>query len=250
MNAPLASDVWRLTALSMMPRAELDARLSGESREALRWISAAAHCGLSDAQVQYGRLLLAGEKTAQDRPAAFAWFDAAASAGNADGHNMLGRCYEMGWGVAADMTRAAQHYRFGAEAGLDWAQYNFGHLLLDGLGVPRDVDAAFAWYRRAAEQGHVRAMNLMGRCCEEGWGTARNAEAARAWYRKSAMGGYFRGAYNYASLLATEGCIAGARFWFACALNSASAQTRANIRRALAAHPQCSIRALAGTSPY
>ena len=56
-------------------------------------------------------------------------------------------------------------------------------------------------------------MNLVARCFEEGWGTARNRAAARNWYRKSADGGYFRGAYNYASILASEGCMTGA-LWF------------------------------------
>ena len=72
------------------------------------------------------------------------------------------------------------------------------------MGVARDRDEAFVWYMRAAAQGHVRAMNLVARCCEEGWGTARDLAAARVWYRRSAEGGYFRGAYNYATILAAR----------------------------------------------
>jgi TPR repeat protein len=104
-------------------------------------------------------------------------------------------------------------------------------MLLDGVGVARDPEAALLWYRRAAAQGHARAMNLVGRCFEEGWGAPRDPAAARTWYRRSAEGGYFRGAYNYASILASEGCIADATAWFDEALATAPEPTRGTIRR-------------------
>ncbi|MEI9929952.1 MAG: tetratricopeptide repeat protein [Rhizomicrobium sp.] len=149
-------------------------------------------------------------------------------------------------GTAQDFARAAENYRGAAQAGLAWAQYNLGHLLLDGLGVARDRNEAFIWYMRAASCGHERAMNLVARCFEEGWGTARNPAAARNWYRKSAFGGYFRGAYNYASILAAEGCTTGARLWFQRALATAPEPTRMNILNVLAQHPEPQFRALAG----
>jgi TPR repeat protein len=107
-------------------------------------------------------------------------------------------------------------------------------MALDGIGIARDPEAAFLWYRRAAEQRHSRAMNLVGRCYEEGWGIARDPAAARVWYRRSADGGYFRGAYNYASILASEGRIADATPWFEEALATAPEPTRGNILRMLA----------------
>jgi TPR repeat protein len=119
-----------------------------------------------------------------------------------------------------------------------------GHLLLDGHGVARNRDEAFLWYMRAAGSGHARAMNLVARCFEEGWGTARNLAAARNWYRKSAFGGYFRGAYNYATLLAAEGCTTGAQLWFRRALSGAPEPTRTHMRRALAQHPEPKFRLL------
>jgi TPR repeat protein len=141
---------------------------------------------------------------------------------------------------------AAAQYTVAAEAGLDWAQYNLGHLLLNGAGVARDPVAAFAWYGKAAAQGHARAMNLTGRCRENGWGVTRDPAAARAWYRSSALGGYFRGAYNYATILAAEGCIAGARYWFSDALIRAPEPTCRHMRAALAKHVNPALRALAG----
>jgi hypothetical protein len=220
---------WRVAALTMMNAEALQRALSGT--EARTWVEAAASCGIVEAEIRLGRMLLEGG----DRQAAFACFRSAAKSGDADAHNMLGRCYENGWGIAADAARAVHHYRSAAEKGLDWAQYNLGHMLLDGIGCARDQSAAFAWYMRAADTGHVRAMNLMGRCLEQGWGVAADRSAARNWYGRSARGGYFRGAYNYATLLAGEGCVTGATFWFARALETAPEPTRGRIARAIAA---------------
>ncbi len=234
MNAPLSpADTWRVAALTMMSPAQLAALFSGDPGDAAPWVEAAAACGIAEAQLRLGRMLLEGQGVAKDERAAFACFLYAAASGDREAQNMLGRCHENGWGTARDMRRAAEHYRSAAEAGLDWAQYNLGHLLLDGTGVARDVREAFAWYRRAADQGHVRAMNLVARCYEEGWGVMRDRAAARAWYRRSAQGGYFRGAYNYATILAAEGCTAGAVRWFGRAAADAPPPTRANILRAL-----------------
>jgi uncharacterized protein len=244
-NAPLFAegDAWRIAALSMMDEAELRALFAGGA--ALPWVTAAANAGLAQAQLRLGRMLLAGEGTAKDEDAGFAWFARAAEAGEIEAHNMLGRCYENGWGIAPDADRAARHCAIAACAGDGWAQYNLGHLFLDGIGVPRDPNEAFLWYSRAANQGHVRAMNLVARCHEEGWGVAKDIALARAWYRKSAEGGYFRGAYNYATMLAAEGCLAGAAHWFEKALATAPEPTRARMAAALSKSPHAALRAIA-----
>ena len=239
------SDAWRVAALSMMSAEELRAIFSGDPATAAPWVIAAASSGLPEAEVRLGRMLLAGEGVAKDEAAAVARFTRAAASGNVEAHNMLGRCHENGWGVSRDFDAAGRHYAIAASAGDAWAQYNLGHLFLDGLGVPRDVDEAFAWYMRSAKQGHVRAMSLVGRCYEEGWGVAQDTTLARAWYRKSADGGYFRGAYNYASMLVSEGCITGAAHWFEKALATAPEPTRANMVGTLLKSPQAKLRALA-----
>jgi TPR repeat protein len=236
-------DAWRLAALSMMGEAELRALFASEA--AATWVTAAANSGVPEAQLRLGRMLLSGEGAAKDEAAAVAWFAQAAEAGDSEAHNMLGRCLENGWGVARDLDGAARHYAIAATAGDAWAQYNLGHLFLDGIGVPRDRDEAFLWYARASEQGHVRAMNLVARCYEEGWGVARDSALARAWYRKSAEGGYFRGSYNYATMLATEGCLAGAAHWFEQALAIAPEPTRAAMAGALMKSPHALLRGIA-----
>ena len=236
-------DVWRVAAMSMMSPAELNRIFSGE--DAAPWVTAAANRGIPEAQLRLGRMLLSGEGMAKDEHAAFACFTRAAEANNIEAHNMLGRCYEGGWGTVQDFAKAARHYSVAAEAGDAWAQYNLGHLYLDGNGVARDVDWAFVLYTRASEQGHVRAMNLVARCYEEGWGTSRDAVLARDWYRKSAEGGYFRGAYNYATMLASDGEIAHAAHWFAQAIAAAPEPTRGNMIVALSKHPNATLRTVA-----
>ncbi len=243
-NAPVTDgDAWRVAALSMMSPPELNKVLSGS--DAAPWVIAAANTGIAEAQVRLGRMLLSGEGMTKDERAAFAWFARAAEAGDIEAHNMLGRCYEGGWGVAQDFAKAAQHYGVAAQADHAWAQYNLGHLHLDGNGVARDLDWAFVLYMRASEQGHVRAMNLVARCYEEGWGAPRDAALARDWYRKSAEGRYFRGAYNYATMLAADGEITEAAHWFTQAIATAPEPTRGNMIAALSKHPNATLRAVA-----
>jgi uncharacterized protein len=235
-------DAWRLAALSTMGKDELYTLFSGE--RAAPWVTAAANAGLPDAQMRLGRMYLSGEGVAQDAAAGFACFARAAESGSGEAHNMLGRCYDGGWGVARSYERAAHHYGIAAEAGDAWARYNLGHLYLDGLGVARDLTRAFELYTAASGQGHVRAMNLVARCYDQGWGVAQDATLAREWYRQSAEGGYFRGAYNYASLLAADGDLQAAALWFGKALATAPEPTRTAIVAALAKSPHAELRAL------
>jgi uncharacterized protein len=234
--------VWRVAALTMMSRKTLNAALS--SSEAVTWVEASAICNIPEAQVRLGRMLLSGEGVKQNQQRAFMCFRDAAGQGHIEAHNMLGRCYENGWGTKIDYSAAAQEYRLAAEAGLDWAQYNLGHMLLSGSGAARDRSAAFTWYSLAAAQGHIRAMNLVGRCYEEGWGVESSPAAVHEWFRRSAKGGYFRGCYNYASVLAEQGCIIGALYWFRSALRTAPEPTRGNMVTALTQHKDADIRAL------
>ena len=168
MNA--AGEAWRVAALTLMDLEALRAVIGG--RDAGAWVGAAAACGIAQAQLRLGRMLLEGEGVARDRKAAFACFLAAADSGDAEAHNMLGRAYENGWGTAIDLAAAAEQYRIAAAAGLDWAQYNLGHMLLAGDGGARPRGRLCLFGKRRA--GPCRAaMNLVARCLEKGWGGAR-----------------------------------------------------------------------------
>ena len=120
-----------------------------------------------------------------------------------------------------------------------------GHCLENGRGTEKDLSAAITHYRLAAALGHAGAMNFLGHCHEAGIGMKSDRLLARAWYRRSARGGNFRGAYNYATMIAGEGCIAGALHWFGRALLSAPVPDRDAMVTALLSHRVGAVRALA-----
>lgn len=220
------ASAWRVAALCMMNPEELRTVLHADGPKSLPWIRAAAEYGVVEAQIQLGRMLLEGSCVDKNEASAACSFLRAAVTGSADAENMLGRCYEHGWGVPKNSFRAADWFTRAACKEEPWAQYNLGHLYLSGHGVSRDPARAFAWYCRAATHGHARAMNLVGRCYEHGYGTEADFLAARSWYRKSAHAGYFRGAFNFATILAQEGCRYCSEFWLRKALGSAPPSTR------------------------
>ena len=95
---------WRVQALAAMDPAELGQAFAGD--EAVNWLEAATACGLVEAQLKLGRMLLTGDGVVCDRRAAFACFISAAGGGNAEARNLLGRCFENGWGTAIDRDAA------------------------------------------------------------------------------------------------------------------------------------------------
>lgn len=232
--AAAEASYWRLIRLQRMTGHELHTLLTGDPAEAAVWVRSAAEYGISAAQLRLGRMLLEGTGVPRDQSAALRWFERAADQGDAQAVNMLGRCHENGWGTAVNLQLAAVHYQSSAEAGHDWGQYNLGNLLFDGRGVVRNLQQALQWYLRAANQGHGRAMNLIGRCLEEGWGCPKHPVDAARWYRRSAESGYFRGQFNYALVLAEQGCGAMAVEWFSAAAHTGNADIERAIVNALA----------------
>ncbi len=243
---PRRDTALRVTALQMRALTPLQWHevLSGQPEEAARWLNAGAHFGLVEAQTALGQILLDGRGVARDAVAAAQWFAIAAGAGHPPADNMLGRCWERGWGLTADFPRAAACYRTAAEAGLDWAQYNLANMLLRGRGVPQNRAQALAWYRRAAAQGHAKSINLIGRFQEEGWEMPADREAARKHYTRAAEGGDFRGQYNLASLLASDGDIEAAIPWLQQAAAIAPQDFLELMGRRLASSPEPQLKAI------
>jgi len=207
MNVRPVPATWRVAALAELASRELS--INWEEGDMAQWVEAAAGCGIAEAQMRLGHMLLAGDGIGPNARAAFACFLCAAESGDADGHAMLGQCLENGWGTERDLSTAVAHYR------------------------------------RAATLGHAGAMNLLGRCHEAGVGMRPDKLLARAWYRRSARSGDFGGAYNYATMIAGEGCIAGALHWFGRALLNAPPQIRDGMVTALLSHRIGAVRALA-----
>jgi uncharacterized protein len=207
MNMRTSPAAWRAAALTLLKTDELSATLLGG--DTAQWVEAAASCGAAEAQLRLGHILLESESKRRDARAAFACFLCAAENGSADGHFMLARCLENGWGTEQNSNAAIDHAR------------------------------------QAAILGHACAMNFLGRCHEKGLGAARDLALARSWYRRSARSGDFNGAYNYAMLIAAEGCIAGALHWFEHALSMAPQAARKEMVTALLSHGTPALRILA-----
>ena len=87
-------------------------------------------------------------------------------------------------------------------------------------------------------------MNLVARCLEHGWGAVKDSMASRDRYRRSAESGYFRGAYNYATILARECETSAACRWFVEALRTAPEPTRSHMVDTLEKHPRPEFRDL------
>ena len=134
---------WRAKALMAMTGADL-AQTLGDN-EVVDWLEAATACGLIEAQLRLGRMLLTGEGLPRDWQAAFACFLSASADGNAEAQNLLGRCYENGWGVAPDRAARAC-YREAAEKGDFRGAHNHACALAAAEGC---VAGALHWFARA-----------------------------------------------------------------------------------------------------
>jgi len=131
---------WRAEALMAMTRADL-AQTLGDN-DVTEWLEAATACGLVEAQLRLGRMLLTGEGLPRDWQAAFACFLSASADGNAEAQNLLGRCYENGWGVAPDRAAARACYREAAEKG----DFRGAHNHACALAAEGCVAGALHWF--------------------------------------------------------------------------------------------------------
>lgn len=93
----------------------------GSCRSSTHGIHERAKAGDANAQYEYGRRLLTGQKSAQNQELALGWFQAAAQQGHAKAQAALGACYQQ------------------------------------GLGLPRQEQQALNWYNKAAAQGNEHA---------------------------------------------------------------------------------------------
>jgi TPR repeat protein len=145
----------------------------------------------------------------------------------------------LGGDEAADWLEAA------ASSGQADMQVRLGRMLLAGQGVAEDKRAAFACFLCASQCGDAEAENLLGRCYENGWGVRQDRLEARACFRRAAEAGDFRGAFNHASYIAADGCLAGALHWYERALETAPETVRDYMVTALMHHPHCVVRTFA-----
>lgn len=193
--------------------ADLQRILAGPPAQAAITLKAAAEGGVAQAQLVYGQWLLDGRGVACDPGQAVQWFEHASRHGNPMALNMLGQCHAHGWGLPQNVFMAAYWFRLAAIGGLDWGMYNYATALSLGQGVASDRTAALDWFRKAAALGHAKSMNMIGSFYEDGWVVLQDAGRALNWYQQAAAGGDFRGQFNSARLLLTQGRIQAALSW-------------------------------------
>jgi len=216
-----------LTAFDALTPDHVAARLSGSPEARAALIREGAEAGVAEAQAVWGQMELDAGRATE----AFGWFGKAAAQGHLMALNMVGRCYDLGWGVAVDKARAAECFRIAAERDLEWGMYNYATALTLGAGVAEDKEAALGWFRKAAALGNAKAINYLGSFYEDGWVVAKDMKAAAGFYARAAAGGDFRGQFNHARMLATEGRTEEALAWIKRSAGSATPAFREKAAR-------------------
>ncbi|SEC30567.1 tetratricopeptide repeat protein [Terriglobus roseus] len=225
--------------------------MTTETKEqSLDLVRTAALCGVHQAQLMFGQMLLDGKLIERNPTWALHWFERAAKSGNLMAVNMVGRCHDQGWGTPPSAALAEQWFRKAAERGLDWGMYNLATLLTLGEGgVRKDRLQALVWFRRAAELGHAKSMNILGGFYEDGWEVRADRTMALEFYRKAAEGGDFRGQFNLGRLLAEEGDTAAAMHWWKQVPQTATPAFLRKMKRFLEEAPATASRSFAATLP-
>ena len=140
----------------------------GDYDEAVKWYSAAADLGNSDAMCRMGGAYKYGAGVEQSMDKAILFYKKAiATDGNADALLDLGLCYLQGEGVAIDYDRGFFLMERSAKQGNMAAQYNMGVLYRTGKGVDANMEEALRWYRLSAAQGYGQAVDFLSQYDKE-----------------------------------------------------------------------------------
>ncbi len=140
----------------------------GDYDEAVKWYSAAADLGNSDAMCRMGGAYKYGAGVEQSMDKAILFYKKAiATDGNADALLDLGLCYLQGEGVAIDYDRGFFLMERSAKQGNMAAQYNMGVLYRTGKGVDANMEEALRWYRLSAAQGYGQAVDFLSQYAKE-----------------------------------------------------------------------------------
>ena len=199
-----------------------------DSQTALKWFTAAAAQGQTEAMTQAGLMMANGlGNEAPDFSAAVAWFQQGAAGGDTDSMVSLADCLLHGKGIARNESQALELLRAAAalnhpaamnmlgdvlkkgipgvlnpnagealrlfararEMGFLDAQANLGVMYVNGLGVPIDRNRAFNLWKDGAERGNAMNMYFYAMALEGGLiGPPQPAEA-RQWYLEAARRG-------------------------------------------------------------
>lgn len=182
----------------------------------------AAIKGDPQAQYEYGRRLLTGQKGAiRSSKRAFQWFAKAAENREPRAMAALGLCYERGLGVPRSLSKARKWYAAAVDEGNDdacqtlvqmearagnlsgalhWlvrmadddsipAQLMLAHMHLNGTTRNANAAEGIRYLRYAAMQGNGEACLMLSTCYATGKGVPRNDELMMGWLVNAAEAG-------------------------------------------------------------
>lgn len=182
----------------------------------------AAVKGDPEAQYEYGRRLLTGQKGAvQSSRLAFKWFARAAEKRQPRAMAAMGLCYERGLGVPRSLSKARLWYAAAVDEGNDdacqtlvlmearsgnlrgalhWlermadddsvpAQLILAHMHLNGTAKNASAAEGIRYLRYAAMQGNAEACLMLSTCYATGKGVPKNDELMMGWLVNAAEAG-------------------------------------------------------------
>ena len=159
---------------------------SGNTAQAVRWITKAAEAGNAAAQYTLGKLCLSGEAVEKDAARAAELFTLSAGQGNDYAAYRLGRLHLSGEDLPRDEREAVHWLTFSAERGNPYAQYALGKLYLSGEDIPKDLEKAVHWLGQFAGQGNQYAQYALGKLYLSGEDIPKDLEKAISWLEQSA----------------------------------------------------------------
>lgn len=126
--------------------------------EAVKWLSAAANQGHTEAQLMLTNTYLNyGSRDSQEFKKATQWLTQAANQGQPEAQYILGNMHAEGQGVIQDFQQAAKWLQLAANAGHVEAMYRLGMMHVVGDGVEKDRIQAYVWFNLAAAEGNHQA---------------------------------------------------------------------------------------------
>ena len=157
---------------------------SKDDEGAARYWEKSAKLGNINAQYALGTLWL--ETGSGDSGQAVEWLTKAANAEHSAAQYVLGKLYQDGVYFNKDMDQAMKWFRSAAELGNEYAAYRMGCLLLLGEEIPKDVEAAVKWLSLSAEKGNPYAQYRLGMLYLKGEEYSPQVEVAMKWLQQAA----------------------------------------------------------------
>lgn len=157
---------------------------SKDDEGAARYWEKSAKLGNINAQYALGTLWL--ETGSGDSGQAVEWLTKAANAEHSAAQYVLGKLYQDGVYFNKDMDQAMKWFRSAAELGNEYAAYRMGCLLLLGEEIPKDVEAAVKWLSLSAEKGNPYAQYRLGMLYLKGEVFSPQVEVAMKWLQQAA----------------------------------------------------------------